>query len=271
MVSVPPVTAMAMNVRWGRRSVEPLLHEVLSSSALRKGRGDEIASLAAQFEDIVARNYRGQLRNHFSAREIRGLVAAMEMNVPALNRTAFGDTDMVRLRAVAEPLAVDVKATPFGNDRGELRGFYVPSHQPRNRPVMWLNTNHHRIVVASTFWHELGHHVLDRLGEKAESLTVMYRDEYDAHMSDASELSADIMLVLAIYPKAAAGKLFAPFLKADRSPDSYELARGALRYLHSVAGFEFAKEFPETGNLQNLAGMIHYAKLRWALLAEYGL
>jgi hypothetical protein len=134
---------------------------------------------------------------------------------------------------------------------------------------MWLNTAHHRIVVASTFWHELGHHVLDRLGERAESLAVMYRDEYDAHMSDASELGADLMLVLAIYPRAAASKMFARFLKADRSPDAYELARCALRYLHSVAGFEFAKEFPRAGNLHNLAGMIHYAKLRWALLAEY--
>ena len=259
---------MTMNARPGR-NVEALLYEILGRSESTRLSSGAITSLAAQFEDIVSRNYRGQLRNHFSTREIRGLVAAMEMSVPELNRTAFGDTDTEWLRSFAQPLGVNVTAVPFGAQRGELRGFYIPSRQIRNRPVMWLNTAHHQVVVASTFWHELGHHVLDRLGEKAESLTVMYRDEYDAHMSDASELGADIMLVLAIYPKAAARKLFARFLKADRSPDAWELARCALRYLHSIAGFEFAREFPQAGNLHNLAGMIHYAKLRWALLAEY--
>ncbi|HVN28323.1 MAG TPA: hypothetical protein VMT64_07540 [Candidatus Binataceae bacterium] len=229
----------------------------------------EIRSLAAQFEDIASRSYRRQLRNHFSDREIRGLVAAMEMTVPALNRSAFGNTDTHALRTLAQPLGVEVKAVPFGDEREDLRGFYIPSRNSRIRPAMWLNTTHHRIVVASTFWHELGHHVVDRLGEKAEALTLMYRDEYDAHMGDASELSADIMLVLAIYPKPNALKLFGRFLKADRVPDAYDLARCALRYLPSVAGFEFAREFPATGDLHHLAGMIHYAKLRWALLAEY--
>jgi hypothetical protein len=252
-----------------RRSVEPLLYEILGSVDPDMIPQRVIKSLAAQFEDIAGRSYRRQLRNHFSEPELRGLVAAMEMNVPALNRIPFGDTDTEWLRSLAAPLGVEVKAVPFGAERDDLRGFYIPSRKARNRPVMWLNTSHHRIVVASTFWHELGHHVLDRLGEKADELTMMYRDEYDAHMYDPSELGADIMLVLAIYPKIEAGRLFARFLKADRAPDAYELATCALRYLQSIAGFEFAKEFPQAGNLHNLAGMIHYAKLRWALLAEY--
>jgi len=251
--------------------IETLLHEILGTSDTGRLRGREIKSLAAQFNDIAGRNYPKQLRNHFSKREIRSLVAAMEMNVPALNHKPFRDTDTARLRGLAAPLGVDVKSRPFGPEQEGLRGFYIPSRNLRDRPVMWLNSAHHRVAVASTFWHELGHHVLDRLGEKAESIALFYRDDYNAHMSDLSELTADIMLVLAVYPKVAAAQLFGGFLKAGRAPNAYELASGAQGYLHSMAGFEFEKDFPEDGNLHYLAGMIHYAKLRWALWVEYSI
>jgi len=164
-----------------------------------------------------------------------------------------------------------MNAVPFGAEQENLRGFYVPSRGTRELPTMWLNTAHHRVAIASTFWHELGHHVLDRLGEKADSIALFYRDDYNTHMTDLNELTADIMLVLAVYPKAAAARLYGGFLKADRSPSAYELAAGAQNYLFSIAGFEFEKEFPEAGNLHYLAGMIHYAKLRWALMAEYNI
>jgi hypothetical protein len=104
---------MGRNVR-PRRSVESLLYEILGTVDPRMVPQREIKSLAAQFEDIAGRNYRGQLRVHFSTREIRCLVGAMVMNVPALNHVPFGDTDTSRLRTLAEPLGVEVSAVPFG-------------------------------------------------------------------------------------------------------------------------------------------------------------
>jgi hypothetical protein len=260
-----------MNRKTRSAGIDKLLREIVGPADPGRLRDREIKSLARQFDDIAKRNYPGQLRNHFSAHEIHGLVAALEMNVPALNRKTFRDTNQTWLRRQAARLGVEVNAVPFGREQENLRGFYVPSHGVRERPTMWLNTAHHRVAIASTFWHELGHHVLDRLGEKAESIALFYRDDYNAHMTDLSELTADIILVLAVYPKAAAARLFDAYLKAERSPTAYELAAGAQNYLFSIAGFQFEKEFPKAGNLHYLAGMIHYAKLRWALMAEYNI
>jgi hypothetical protein len=256
-----------MNDKSGRAAVRPLLDEILGRAEARKIRGRKIRSLAAQFEDIARRNYRRQLRGHFSSRELRALLGAMTMNVPALNRRPFGDTSTASLRALAAPLRVDVKAMPFGRGLNAIRGFYVPAHG-RARPTIWLNTTHHRVAVASAFWHELGHHVLDRIGEKASMPAFHYRDDYHAHMSDRGELIADIMLVLAIYPKVQAKRLFRRYLSACRAPTAYQLAACVRGYVNLLAGLPSGETFP--GPLY-LAGLVHYAKLRWALLAEYGI
>jgi len=36
-----------------------------------------------------------------------------------------------------------------------------------------------------------------------------------------------------------------------------------------IAGFDLVKHIPESQISHHLSGMIHFAKLRWALLAEY--
>jgi hypothetical protein len=260
-----------MNAKTQPAPIESLLGDILGTPGSSAPRRREIRALASQFEDISRRDYERQLRNHFSQREMRSVVAAMEMSVPALNRKAFSETDTGWLRRLAARLEVDVKTLGFGREREDLRGFYVPAVRAMDHPMIWLNTAHHRVAVASTFWHELGHHILHRLGEKAEPLTLMYGDDYKAHMSDLSELTADILLVLAVYPKAAAARLFGRFLKAGQSPSAYDLAVGSQRYLHKLAGFEFEPDAPQAENLHYLAGMIHYAKLRWALWVEYRL
>jgi len=251
------------------RRIEPLLKKLLGTTDLRRLRGREVASLAAQFAEISASDYLCQLREHFSAREIRGVVAAMEWYVPGFNRRPLRETSLSVLCATAEELKVGVKAFPFGRELEDLRGFYVPSPAARKRPTIWLNTRYDRIAVASSFWHEMGHHLVDRLGEKAKSMQLMFRDDFSAHMSDPAEMIADTMVALACYPKNAALGLFGTHLKSDREPSPYELVIGARRHLNAVADFEFEKEFPAGEHLYALAGMLHYAKLRWALLAEF--
>ena len=81
--------------------------------------------------------------------------------------------------------------------------------------------DHDRVAVTSTFWHEMGHHLMDRLGEKAKSIQVMFRSDFGARMSTASELIAETMVALACYPRTAAVGLFQRDLKLDRSPDAY--------------------------------------------------
>lgn len=260
-----------MNVKPRGNNADELLRKLFGASGMRKLRGRAISSLATQYAAICASDYRRGLREHFSASEMRCLVAAMELNVPGLNRKPFPDTSIDSLRAVAESLRAIVKAVPFGPGLENLRGFYVPAPLARKRPVIFLNTVHDRIAVASTFWHELGHHVLDRLGEKAKSIKLSFRDDYHARMADRSELIADTMVVLAAYPRAAARQLFGSCLKAEQAPDAYEMVVKIRRYLSAVGGFEFEKEFPKSDSLYYLASMIHLGKLRWALLAEYGI
>jgi hypothetical protein len=45
----------------------------------------------------------------------------------------------------------------------------------------------------------------------------------------------------------------------------------ARTHLNSVWGFKFEKQVPATQNLHYLAGTIHFARLRLALLARYGI
>jgi len=195
----------------------------------------------------------------------------MELHVPGLNRKPFPETRVDALRALAKPLRAIVKAAPFGTGLDNLRGFYVPAPLARKHPVIFLNTAHDRIAVASTFWHELGHHLMARLGEKVKSIKLSYRDDFSARMSDPSELIADVMVVLAVYPKAAARQIFSSCPNTDRSPDAYEMVVNIRRYVSEVSDFEFEKEFPKPDSLHYLASMIHLGKLRWALLAEYGI
>jgi len=260
-----------MKAKTGAGDIKELLRKLLGSADIRKLRGREIDSLATQFAPISASDYRRRLRDHFCTREMRCLVAAMEFNVPGLNRKPFPETNLESLRAVAEPLGATIRPIPFGPGLEDLRGFYVPAPLARKRPVIFLNTTHDRIAVASTFWHELGHHVVDRLGEKVKSIKLSYGDDFSSRMSHRSELMADTMVVLAVYPKASARQIFHSCQKADQSPDAYEMVVNIRRYVSEVGGFEFEKEFPKFYSLRYLASMIHLGKLRWALLSEYGL
>lgn len=249
--------------------LEPLLREILGIAQSGSLRSRGIKSLIEQFDDIASRDYRRQLRNHFSPRELGGLVAVMKMNIPALNQKTYRNTEIPWLRAMADRLGTELNTTQFRGDQQDLRGFYVPSGATRDRSAIWLNTAHHRVAVAATFWHEIGHHLLEQLGEQSEPFTLLYRDDYKTHMSDVSELFADMLLVLAVYPKAEATRLFGRFIRTGQTPTAPQLAICARDYLRSIAGWEFEKQFFDVGNLHYLAGMIHYAKLRWALLAEY--
>jgi hypothetical protein len=41
------------------------------------------------------------------------------------------------------------------------------------------------------------------------------------------------------------------------------------RHIKKAYGFDLTEQIPATQMLHYLSGMIHFAKLRWALLAEY--
>jgi hypothetical protein len=89
------------------------------------------------------------------------------------------------------------------------------------------------------------------------------------------ELAADVIASLTAYPAPLARKMFAmPWdwglvARADQLPDK---AFAQIRkHVRELLGINFGASLPTGQSLNYLTGMIHYAKLRWALLAEYEL
>ena len=96
-------------------------------------------------------------------------------------------------------------------------------------------------------------------------------------MDDPVEMAADIMETsLAGYPKpiarqifrapSASGGIVVPF--GARGGRAFDTVREHLRARY---GFDFTAALPPARNLHYLTGMIHYARLREAVLAEYDL
>jgi hypothetical protein len=74
-------------------------------------------------------------------------------------------------------------------------------------------------------------------------------------------------MVLACYPKAAAKSLFSA--GAPRGLNTLLLK--VRRHVRSLTRFDFTPELSTEENLYYISTMIHVAKLREALLFEYGI
>ena len=168
-------------------------------------------------------------------------------------------------------LGAGFSAMPFESaTRSGLRGFYVRPIEGIKRPLICVNAATHPVVMASSFWHELGHHLSARLFDsRRRELDLSFSTSYHRHLEDPAETGADMGSVLAAYPRAAAGRLFAPWLRRSVAPDTDSLV-GILRpHLRAVSGFDFERRFSAIQNLRYLAAMIHFGNLRWALLSQF--
>ena len=97
--------------------------------------------------------------------------------------------------------------------------------------------------------------------------------DYASHLEEPAELAADVMVSIAGYPEAIAHKIFATAWEWGLVARAKDLTEAALsevrRHLKQVYGFDLTEQIPAAQMLHYLSGMIHFAKLRWALLAEY--
>ena len=96
---------------------------------------------------------------------------------------------------------------------------------------------------------------------------------YEAHLNDPRELAADVLVSLGMYPRNMASKLFEStrdrrIPNADenvKSPSAEKAVLGTARRY----GLDF-ESLPVQKKLQYQAGLIHFTRLRQALLDEYG-
>jgi hypothetical protein len=225
------------------------------------------------FRAVASRDYASALRKLFDHHQLFAIYSELQAMLPALNAEVFTEKELRRLSLIAAGLGAGFQASDFNGSSGRgLRGFYVKDGAALKRPLICVNTASHPVAVAAAFWHELGHHLTSRtLDVDHRQPNLSFTSNYHKHLDDPWEAAADIVPVLAAYPKAAARRLFGRFLARGETPDINQLVSKARPHLRFVSGFFFQRRFSAKENLHYLAGMIHYVKLRWVLLAEYGI
>jgi hypothetical protein len=226
---------------------------------------------------LVRHDYVRSVRRNLPYRELKTLVAAFSEVFPGFNRNVIGMKPTDELAALATTLNLHFKASPNEGDEGlALRGFYITRKESMlKRPLIYVNTAHQPIAVSATFCHELAHHMSTELlgGDEETPVHFFFDADYASHLEEPNELAADAMVSIAGYPQPVAQKIFATPWKwglVARAKDMTEAALAEVRgHLKKAYGFDVMELVAANQRLHYLSGMIHYAKLRWALLAEY--
>lgn len=218
-----------------------------------------------------ANDYVHALRRLYDARQVSGIVAEFSKALPGLNVEIMREHDPRGLARIAARLGAGFNAMPFQTgSRSGLRGFYMRPVEGLKQPIICVNAATHPVVMASSFWHELGHHLSARLfDDHRRELEFSFSTNYSSHLEDGAETAADMVSVLAAYPRPAAKRLFAPWLRLGVAPDTDSLLSTLRPHLHAVSGFDFEGRFSAIQNLRYLAAMIHFGNLRWALLSQF--
>ena len=252
-------------------TLDPLIREILNAAG-----GDSKKVAAARVEkrflSAARRDYACQLRMLFDRREMRELLTDFQSALPALNADIFRIQEPRRLARVAAELGARFRASRFeGEDGKSLRGFYIDDPDVSKGPLICVNTAYHPMAVAAAFWHELGHHLTSRTFDLSRPIQLQrsFASIYQDHLGDPLEIAADMVAALAAYPRPAAQRLFGRFAKSGEAPDIESLVLKARAHLRSVARFDFQPGVPARENLQYLAGMMHFIRLRWVLFSEY--
>jgi hypothetical protein len=230
---------------------------------------------------LLARDYARSLRERFGPAEMNYLVGSATAIWPDFNRSPMGPPSMRLFAEVSAQLRLHLRSAPYRSSGGfALRGFYVNRTPPAlGRPLIYINSAHHLLAMGTAFCHEVGHHLsagMFRSSDGERQTLLYFGAEYSKHMNDAAELAADILVSLSGYPKAMARTIFQtrPRKRAMKIPVTEPGASAftAVReHLRARYGFDFTLALPPTKKLHYLTGMIHYARLREALLEEYDL
>jgi hypothetical protein len=221
---------------------------------------------------VVRLDYISAVKRHFDRPQLTQMLKEVRKTLPTLNREIYRVTELRRLSRIAAGLGVVLQAHALtGSDGAGFRGFYVNEAEVLKRPLIWVNTAAHPATVAAAFWHEIGHHLTNRLWGSRRPIQMAFGTDYRDHMDDPKEIAADMVRVLGGYPQSIAKRLFGgPDIEESRQ-DADLLVSKATSHVRAVMGFEFRSRRSPRENLYYLGGMIHTAKLRTTLLSEYGI
>jgi hypothetical protein len=239
-------------------------------SAPSRGAQEEIRSLEQH-------DYRQPLRRSLGRWEVRQIIAEAKRTVwPHLNDESVRLVSPSEFTRFWSGLGVQFRLAKLRGAEGlAILGFYVRKIGDSRLPLICVNTAHHPAAIGAAFSHEMGHHLTGRLFDsRKEHAQFLTYTAYEEHLDDPEELAADILVSLGVFPAAIARKiLMQPEKKrslkclAEEPPDS--ISTSVLKYFEDRYGLSFDKPLASTKKLQYAAGLIHFAKLRRALLTEY--
>jgi hypothetical protein len=269
--------------------VTKLVDDILAISKTRGSK--ELAAWRHPRRDIgrlARRDYGHSVSKMLDKAALREIIRTARRIFPSLNRHHepmqidhwLRETPALGLDGlfarVTDRLDVHFQGFPFTGSEGlALRGFFVNSDETTlKRPLIYVNTAHHPVAVAATFLHEIGHLVASEIFGGRQLVHLFFDADYLAHLDDVEELTADIVLSLMAYPAPVAKKIFGVPWKwgvlANATELSDEVFTQVSEHFRARFGVRLgAADIPPRRKLNYLGGMIHFAKLRAALLAEY--
>jgi len=252
---------------------------VKSAESASNQRVPALTTTPDEITRLWSRDYGRALRGSLSRAEVREIVSEAKRKAwPHLNNEAVRMGSMREFAERASSVGADFRITKMTWPSGlSVLGFYLGSDSGlEKRPLICLNGAHHPMAVGTAFIHEVGHHVTAKLfSTRNESVQLSRQTGYEAHLSDPRELAADVLVSLGAYPRNMAAKLFDAALareiatSADERAESHATA-SAMRGLARRYGLDLERLRLEQ-RLQYQAGLVHFTKLRQALLDEYGL
>jgi hypothetical protein len=267
------VTVGARTTKKNVSILEGLATEILAVSETKGQRSTASWNLVEEIKSLARLDYGVPLRRTLGRREVMDIVAeARKMVWPNLNREPVRLVTPSEFTRLWSSLGVDFRLANFGGPQGlALMGFYARKMGRSRRPLIYVNTAHHPAAVGAAFTHEMGHHLTARIfasqKERAHYLTYT---AYAAHLDDSAELAADSLVSLGIFPGDIAREIFEVESKPSKLAKSSEPAFARVRnYFRNRYGLNLDMRLPAHKKLPYLAGMIHYANLRRALLNEY--
>jgi hypothetical protein len=232
-----------------------------------------------EIKRLWGQDYGDALRTHLSRAEVREIVREAKRTAwPHLNDSAVRLGSMKEFAERASALGADFRIAKMPWPSGlALFGFYLGKDSGlEKRPLICLNGAHHPAAVATAFLHEVGHHVTAELFSiRKETIQLSRQTGYGAHLDDHRELAADVLVSLGLYPRKMASQLFGAarqreIRSAGEEAKSLPLAAKAVLGTAQRYGLDF-ESLPVQKRLQYQAGLIHFTRLREALLDEYGL
>lgn len=260
-------------------AVDRLVREILRKFELESGSGRKWRELLRDLAAIASRDYEAPIGR---------CIASGELPLSEMQRTArrtfpeFGlaplsfDRSLVLAQDRKDGLGVVVSLSAYGKPGHPFRGFYV--HQRSKRPLIWVNRQHTMTAMGATFAHELGHHYWTEMAAReATAARVFHHLALADHLTDPQELFADSFAAMAGYPHPIAAALFGK--RSWTAPTGIGL-RSVLSGLNAVerhihrhypGDLGPASGLPPIRRLYYLGSMLHFAKVRAAILRITGL